>query len=66
MFHFSFVTKRLVYIEFRVFRKEKKKIGGVEKAQSSYWPFAGLGRDRGFLCRDRVFLRCVATWFSVS
>ena len=26
----------------------------------------GLGRDRGFLYRDRTFWLCVAIWFSVS
>ena len=54
-FHDAFVIKRLVYIEFRVFRK-KKKVGGAEKAQRSYNPFAGLGRDKAFWL-------CVATWF---
>ena len=32
-FHVAFVIKRLLYIEFMVFRKKKKiGVGGVEKA----------------------------------
>ena len=32
-------------------------------AQRGYYPFLGLGRNRGFLCRHGAFWLCVATWF---
>ena len=35
--------------------RKKKGVGSTEKAQRGYCPFLGLGRDRGFLCRDRAF-----------
>ena len=64
---FAFGIKRLLCIEFRVFRKkEKKGVRGAEMAQRGYYPFSGLGCDRGFLCCDRAFWLCVTTWFSVS
>ena len=45
-----------------MFRKKKeKKVGAAEKDQVGYCPFEGLGRDRGFLCRDMAL--CVVTWF---
>ena len=62
-FHVAFVIKRLLYFEFRVFRKKrKKKVGGAEMTQIGYFQFLGLGCDRGFLCRNMVLY--VATWFS--
>ena len=32
---------------------------------TGYYLFADLGRDRGFLYRDRAFRLCVATWSSM-
>ena len=52
------------FIEFRVFRK--KNDGNAEKAYRGYCPFSGLGRDRGFLYRNRVFWLYVMTRFFVS
>ena len=53
-FHVTFVIKRSLYIEFRVFRnKEKKRAGGVEKAMILKLQ-AMLGHDRGFPNRDIV------------
>ena len=46
--------------------KEKKKVGDTEMAQRGYCPFSGLGLNRGFLCRDKAFWLCVATWFFMS
>ena len=40
--------------------------GGAEKAQKGYIPLAGLGRDKGFLRRNRVFKFCVATGFDLG
>ena len=51
----AFVIKRLLYIEFKVFRNKKKGAGGAENAQKGYYILGGLGRDSGFLCRDRAF-----------
>ena len=46
--------------------ERKKKVGRAKKAQRGYYPFSGLGHARGFLCHDRSFWICVATWFAVS
>ena len=40
--------------------------GGAEKAQKGYYMLEGLGRDRGFLYRDRAFWLCVMTVGFVS
>ena len=37
-----------------------------KRPKIGYWSLAGLGRDGGFLCHDRAFWFCVATWFSIS
>ena len=67
-FYVAFVIKRLLCIEFKVFGKKEKKVGGEEMAQRGYCQFSGLGHNRGFFCCDRVFLAlcrdivlCVAT-----
>ena len=44
-------------------RKNKKRTGDAERATVL---FLGLGRDIGFLCRDRAFWLYVATNFSMS
>ena len=46
--------------------RKKKGAGGAAKTQRGYCPLASLGRNRGFLCRDRAFWFCVATWSFVS
>ena len=51
----AFVIKRLLYIEFRVFRKKKKRPRGAEKAHKGYCILGGLGHDRGSLCCDKAF-----------
>ena len=71
--------KKLLYVEFRAFRKEKKKREpemqkGPERATALFrvwvatW-FGGcrrfLGRDKGFLVRDKASWLYVATWFSL-
>ena len=48
-FHVAFVIKRLLYIEFKVFRKKRKRAGDVGKAQRGYCLLVGLGN----LCRDK-------------
>ena len=65
-FHVAFVIKRLLYIEFRVFKKKRKGVRDAGKAQKGYCPLAGVGCDRGFLCRYRAFWFYVVTWFYVS
>ena len=37
-----------------MFRKKKKELEMEEKGQKGYYPLAGLGPDRGFLCSDRA------------
>ena len=50
-----------------MFRKKKKRVGDAGKAQKGYYTLAGLGRDRGFLYRDREKLcRDKALWFRVE
>ena len=41
-----FVIKRQIYIEFKVFWKEKKEELEVQKTIMGYSPFSGLCRDR--------------------
>ena len=35
-------------------------------AKKGYYTLTSFGQDRDFLCRDRAFRLCVATWFSMS
>ena len=59
-FLITFVLKRLLYVEFRVFWKEKKKgAGGVEDQD-------GLLPIFGSLLRQRMLVPCRDSGFSVA
>ena len=53
-FHVAFVTKRLLYVEFKVFRKKRKRKLGVQDGQKGLLPVFGFGSRHGSLCHDTV------------
>ena len=54
-FHVSFVTKRLLYVEFRVFRKKSKRKLEMQDGKKGLLLVFGFGSRQRMPCCDRVF-----------